>query len=353
MSQSPTKIFLGSCIGNTHLAKQTPNQDAVASWIAADGIHFCVALSDGHGSSAHPYSEYGSKFAVASALEVYKEILDVSSSNPDPIEFFRKIISRWVDQCMAHFSERDSEGLNTHGSPLRLYGATLCVVYVLGDSICIASIGDSTVYYRNHSGRFAKFLIHDETPGEATFSLCQSNPLAKLEVVHLPYSSGIILLSSDGIIKSLNSSSDYALIADYYLGLASTNSSLDQISSDLDSQLQSFSRDGSGDDCTLAMIYIPADTRLSSFSSTSSSNPEPFIVREPFNTSNTRKKKVHFRLSIILVPMLILLAITAFLTVGLQNRIKQYLMNLIQKSLCSIESTPPQPLKPLVLTKSQ
>jgi hypothetical protein len=353
MTQSQTRIFLGTCIGNTHLTKQTPNQDSVASWIAPDGIHFCVALSDGHGSSVHPYSEYGSKFAVASALEVYKEVLDASSCNLDPIEFFRKIITRWVDQCMAHFSEHDLNVLTTQSSPLRLYGATLCVVYVLGDSISIASIGDSTVYYRNHSGRFAKFLIHDETPGEATFSLCQSDPLANLEVVHLPYSSGIILISSDGIIKSLKSSSDYALIADYYLGLTSSNSSLDQISHDLDSQLESFSRDGSGDDCTLAMIYIPADNRLSTSSSTRSHDLDPSISCEPLNSSNSRKKKVHVRMTMIFIPLLILLAITALLSVGLQTKIKNQLMNLLRTSLCGIKSTPVQLPNPPLLTNAE
>ena len=79
MPEEFTRIFVASSIGNTHIAKETANQDSVESWIAPDGIHFCVAISDGHGSSTHPYSEFGSQFAVAISIQVYKEAFERDS----------------------------------------------------------------------------------------------------------------------------------------------------------------------------------------------------------------------------------------------------------------------------------
>ena len=348
-----TKIYAGSSIGNTHIAKQSPNQDSVGSWVAPDGVHFCVAISDGHGSAAHPYSEYGSKFAVASSLDAYKELFEHEPSNLDPLDLFQRIISSWSAQCIAHFAEQNLEVDTLKDSVLKLYGATLCIAYVSGDTISVVSLGDSTAYFRNHSGHYSKFLIHDDSPGEATFSLCQSNPLSRVEVVHIPYSSGLIILSTDGIIKSLKCSADYVLIADYYMDLLKTNCSDIQLFDDLSAQLESFSRDGSGDDCTLALIYIPALTcfneipslplvdTLGDFEEYSSEKPFPF------------KKKVSTLTVRLLLMTGLLLSMAILASVILYSPIKNHLLFLIRSSLCSKEPNPVQPQNLMLQLKRQ
>ena len=351
MSEMLTKIYKGSSIGNTHIAKQNPNQDAVDSWIAPDGVHFCVAISDGHGSSAHPFSEYGSKFAVAISLEVYKESFESGIQSLEPLGLFEIIITRWAAQCIAHFSEQSTRDDILHDSILKLYGATLSVAYVSGDSISIASLGDSTVYFRNHSGHFSNFLIYDDSPGEATFSLCQSNPLSRVEIKHIPYASGIIVLSTDGIIKSLKSPADYALIADYYLGLLNTDCSPTQLSADLSSQLVSFSRDGSGDDCTLAMEYIPADTRLNC--ATKMVSDEKYAHLENSSSKIPPASKKKFSMDVYpLLSVITLLLITAILsTVILYNPLKNHLLLLIRASFCIKAPYHDQPQKLLIQAK--
>ena len=335
MSDQLTKIYFASSIGNTHIAKETANQDSVGSWIASDGVHFCVAISDGHGSSSHPYSEYGSRFAVATSLEAYKEAFEYDPSNLNPIDLFKKIISRWSEQCYVHFTEQISGEDTLKDFSLKLYGATLCIAYVSGDSISIASLGDSTVYFRNHIGYYSKFLIHDDSPGEATFSLCQSNQISRVEVVHIPYSSGIIVLSTDGIIKSLNCSTDYALIVDYYLGLLKTGCTTKQLSDDLSSQLETFSRDGSGDDCTLAMVYIPVDNKLIDPDSTLS-GLTPAHLENPVPKIPTSSKKKVSALVFTLLPLISLLLITVLLTtVIFYKPIKNQVLLWIRSSLCS------------------
>jgi serine/threonine protein phosphatase PrpC len=312
-----------------------------------------VAISDGHGSSAHPHSEHGSKFAVAISLEAYKEILVHDPSSLDPIDLFQKIITKWSAQCISHYSQYISGDDTTDESVLKLYGATLCIAYVAGDSITVGSLGDSTVFFRNHSGHFSKFLIHDNSPGESTFSLCQSNPLSRVEVVHIPYSSGIIVLSTDGIIKSLKSSADYELIADYYLGLLNSDCPSAKFSADLTSQLESFSRDGSGDDCTLAMVYIPQDPKLDANTKVLNGPPHAHVDNSPSKTLPALKKKVSASV-VTRVTLTFLLLITILLAaVVLYNPIKNQLMLLIRSTLCSKDLDRGQPPNLLIQVQGQ
>jgi hypothetical protein len=335
MTEIMTNIIVGSSIGNTHIAKETANQDSVASWIAADGFHFCVAISDGHGSSAHPYSEFGSKFAVSVSINVYKEFFERDPSSLDPLDLFQEIISRWSAQCNLHFTEQILSVDPLKVFSLKLYGATLCIVYVFGDSISIASLGDSTVYFRNHNGRYSKFLIHDDSPGEATFSLCQSNAISSLEIAYIPYSPGIIVCSTDGIIKSLKSSEDYALIVNYYLDLLKTGCTVKQFSTDLSSQLETFSREGSGDDCTLAIVYIPVDRKIFNSVSTLSDVTHAHLENSSPNQKLILKKKIS-ALVFTLLPLISLLLITVLLTtVIFYKPIKNQVLLWIRSSLCS------------------
>jgi len=353
MYNHTTKIFSASSIGNTHLAKQVPNQDSVDSWIAPDGIHFCVALSDGHGSPAHPLSQYGSRFAVAISLQVFKENFQSDPSRIDASNLFQQVISRWTDECIAHYSEQDPEQSVVQGSPLKLYGATLCIAYSSGDSISVASLGDSTVYFRNHSGLYARFLIHDESPGESTYSLCQAEPLRHLDVLHIPYSSGLLVLSTDGIIKSLRTSSDYALIADYYLSLLTTNSSPEHISADLESQLDSFSREGSGDDCTMALVYVLPDTRLSDTSIAPTSDQLPKSNQLTTRGRANSKKKVTLLPVVLLTPLVLLVITLLPLSLILNRPLRNQILSFYRNSLCSNQLKPAQTQSPPLLIKGQ
>jgi len=353
MTHSLTQIFARSSIGNTHLAKKVPNQDAVDFWIAPDGFHFCVALSDGHGSSAHPLSQFGSSFAVEASLQVFKQNFQTDPSRLDASNLFQQIISKWSDKCIAHYSEQDPEQFALQGTPLKLYGATLCIAYVAGDSISIASLGDSTVYFRNHSGLYSRFLIHDESPGEATFSLCQSEPLRHLDVSHIPYSSGLVVLSPDGIIKSLKSSSDYALIADYYLSLLTSNSSPEHITADLESQLDSFSREGSGDDCTMALVYIPPDTRLSETSTVLTTDQLPLSKQLTTRKRTNSKKKVPQPPVILLTSVVLLLITLLPLSLILNSPLRNQILSFFRNSLCSSQNNPAQTQSQPLLIKGQ
>ena len=135
----------------------------------------------------------------------------------------------------------------------------MCVAYSSSDTIFIVSIGDSTVFFENNSGQISKFLINDESPGEQTHSLCQSDPLKNVEYYSIQYSPGLLILSTDGVVKSLSSNSEYSKISNYYLNLLNSCADTLIVKDDLKAQLEEFSLNGSGDDCTIALIHLKSD----------------------------------------------------------------------------------------------
>lgn len=153
----PTRIdfYSGSALGNSHKKNSKPNQDAVGSWHSAKHNYFCVAISDGHGSSKHPFSKEGSTFAVETAIEAYKECISGKQYDISPHRLMGEILVNWRNKCLNHHIEKESvEELDVstggdHCDTYRLYGATLCIAYRSLDTIIIASIGDSTAHFQN------------------------------------------------------------------------------------------------------------------------------------------------------------------------------------------------------------
>jgi len=334
------RIYAQSRIGNTHISKSLPNQDSVRFWISPDSHHFCIAISDGHGSSSHPYSDVGSRFAAEIAIDTYQSNYVNSVSSLDPENFFKLVLERWTQECIAYHKQTYQSQDSSESPNLKLYGATLCVVYVCGDTIAVSSVGDSNVYYRNHSGLVSGFLINDDSYGEATFSLCQPNALSHLETKYIPYSPGIIVASTDGIIKSLKSSEDYALIPNYYLSLVA-NSQVDdaQINADITSQLDQFSKNGSGDDCTLALVLIPSSLQATEVveieKQGATSNQLKNIYSGLTASNNSLKKK---KGSTYLLPLVLLTAAMSLLLVILTpvayRPLRNHFLYLIRTSLC-------------------
>ena len=350
MQPTSLRIYAQSAIGNTHLSKQLPNQDSVRFWCAPDSHHFCVAISDGHGSSSHPHSDVGSRIAVTVANNIYESTYLDGIKSLEPKIFFETILQRWSSECLDCHKLSHPTSESSTSSILKLYGATLCVIYVCGDTIIVASIGDSTVYFRNHTGLVSGFLIHEDSPGEATFSLCQSNALSHLETKNICYSPGIVVASTDGVIKSLKSSTDYALISDYYLSLAlASDTDESKVNADLTVQLQDFSTNGSGDDCTLALVLIPPSpsSTLSTVDVLSDVTQQPVPLSRIKSDSRRDKKKLLQPLVIVAPVMLITLLLTFLLSLLTYKPFKNHFLYLIRSSLCikgPSQTTLPQPL---------
>ena len=289
-------IVGASVTGNTHHAKGVPNQDSLDYWQSDDGLYWIAAIADGHGSASHPLSEYGSSFGTKIAISEYQNCC-LQKFSPSSIEgistgaqykiFFDQIINLWRIECLANFKTLtipDKERYCDDLSILRLYGSTLCIALRCVDSIIIYNIGDSSAYIRNDSGVYSDAIFLDNSPGEQTASLCQKKPLDSLEVKVIPVVSGFTLsLSTDGIIKSLSADMDYIKIVDYYHHLIRKGSNHESVLADLQEQLEVFSMNGSGDDCTMVIL-----SSLSNIPATLASEKVSFEIKK----SRPTKKKL-------------------------------------------------------------
>jgi len=317
-------ILHSSVIGNTHIRKKLPNQDSADSWISPKGDAWIAVIADGHGSSGHPYSDIGSKLATKITVNNYQSFYNNSTSTNtigvDLInfkhDFFLKILNEWRRDCMLDYESKHPQGtskkaeLLSDSQILRLYGSTICYVYKLSDSIIISTLGDSSVFVRNESGLISHLLFNDESPGESTNSLCQKNPEVDIEHQIIFDSNNFILISTDGIIKSLDNTNEFHKIADYYYKLISSSSSDSKIINDLNEQLDYFSKNGSGDDCTALLIYQGLSTIDSLKTKPESFITNPSVSFEP--TLTRQKKTIIIGLSLLLLLLILTIPLLIF-----------------------------------------
>ena len=270
--KSLPSICVQSVIGNSHRIKGTENQDFGDSWIDKETGHWALAIADGHGSSSHPYSQAGSRLAVKAALGSIKQALNESDSDvvnykSFASEIYGNILSLWEELVLADYSELHSDAdtaTEITSDILIKYGTTLCFSFGLYDLILVASIGDSDVFWRNQSGLTRSFNIFSQAAddvGEATHSLCSKNSMRMLSVtaIQVPQG-GTFLFGTDGIKKSIPDENSLSQLLDYYHDLSYNE--FPKVKEDLKEQLNELTVNGSGDDCTLAILHIPIDYQV-------------------------------------------------------------------------------------------
>ena len=64
------RICSASVRGNSHVLRDIPNQDSSCYKFSSSKGSWAAAIADGHGSSAHPKSDIGSRIAVQCAVDV-------------------------------------------------------------------------------------------------------------------------------------------------------------------------------------------------------------------------------------------------------------------------------------------
>jgi len=264
------RIYSASVRGNTHVLREIVNQDSSCFKYGSSSDRWAAAIADGHGSSAHRYSDVGAKIATQCAVDIalifLEENLDVSLSLENIGEqIVASIIDSWRLQIQALEIKQRSQHVNAdENEVLRkidyiLYGTTLAFVFPYRDVLLLGSIGDSDGFWRSHSGLVRSldlFGINDDGIGEETHSLCLPNAKRFFKFKALPnIEGGSMFLATDGIKKSLRDDASLNSLLDYYHGLASENKKF--LERDLTEQLQALTSEGSGDDCTALIIHFP------------------------------------------------------------------------------------------------
>lgn len=86
------KGFCAIAIGDSHIAKGIPCQDAASFYEDAGKGIYIAAVSDGHGSERHFMSEHGSKYLVSIAIESLLALFEESACSKLAIPFSRSEI---------------------------------------------------------------------------------------------------------------------------------------------------------------------------------------------------------------------------------------------------------------------
>ncbi len=234
-----------------------------------------LAVADGHGGRRYTRSATGSRLACESALAaaaaaLAEQPLGQGSATLEAwrrwlaVELPQQIQADWLEAIERDWERRQREESQGEGqdepaafSPL-LYGTTLALVVLTPRWWGHTGLGDWDLVRVEVEG--AAQLLSEEraaadVPGEATASLCLPEaaalwaPRAALHPLPARQGSFSLLLSTDGIRKSCATDADFlALAAHLAQGTAPGDAELAEL-------LDRISREGSGDDVSLALAH--------------------------------------------------------------------------------------------------
>ncbi len=256
---SPWSVGGASVPGAAHLRRGAPNQDAIAHGPASGaGDHAILALSDGHGSAAHPRSDIGARLAVEAALAVLETALrEAGAALPDPLGVGAAVIDLWRERVRAHLAANPRLPEEARADdPLQLYGATLVAAAATPRGVLVLQLGDGDLLVRFTDGAIVRPLPDDlELVGDQTYSLCLPDARERLRgaVVTDVDAIDLLMLSTDGLSKSFAHEADFVRLAGTWSGTLEAMG-LDAVVEALPEWLSAASERGSGDDITLGFL---------------------------------------------------------------------------------------------------
>ena len=265
--------------GASHQRRGVPCQDAslCADLRSADGLPVgLMAVADGHGGSRYWLSNVGSRLACELVIAMAAEDLAkrrLSSNSADKLEAVRawladdlaaRLVSAWNEAIKADWQERELPEAHQHEAfASQTYGSTLALVVLTPHWWGHTGLGDwDLVLLSDHQpDRILSQEAEQGTPGEATESLClprASRCFAARTAVY-PLSGGPqracgLVLSTDGIRKSCATDADHLALCRYLLEQAQPRMANGAGPTErLDASLDRVSREGSGDDVSVAL----------------------------------------------------------------------------------------------------
>jgi serine/threonine protein phosphatase PrpC len=281
-------VLTASERGASHVAAQTPNQDAVVAKPAVEnGV--VAAVADGHGHWRHLRSARGSRLAATIGCQVGQELADRLEREKilDPqradhadeptmasvitalvSEFaVPAVIDRWREAVLADLADdpftADEQVQRQPGDDATVaYGSTLLLAIALREWLIMAQIGDGDVVGVRADGSASLPVPTDPLlDGLVTTSLCGRDPSADFRIAVTDTSADpllAVLLATDGYGNAqVVEEWPNAFSADLAWLLRNRDEQW------LASQLPAWaarcaSSDGSADDTTVALLISPA-----------------------------------------------------------------------------------------------
>lgn len=255
--------------GAHHVRHNLPNQDSILLVETPDGS-VILAVADGHGSPRCFHSDIGSKHAVHAAVEVCKDFIEQVRDTPIAFarnqaeqQIPRRILKNWEERILAHheqhcFSPEQLLLVGPDRYPIA-YGTTLMVAFATQNFFVAFQIGDGDMLAVSEETREVSYVIEKDPSliANETTSLCQADAWKQFRFrFHLFESRppALIMISSDGYANSFATKSGFEKTGIDFLDIL-TNQGPEWLESNLPQWLDEASREGSGDDISVAIIY--------------------------------------------------------------------------------------------------
>ncbi len=263
--------------GAAHRRRQTACQDCslTAHATSADGLPVqLMAVADGHGGQRYWLSEVGSALACRLAIETAAGDLADLHLQPEQAvdrerlqawlgrELPQRIVAQWQTAVASHWqSHTATMAIDGTFSPFT-YGTTLGLVVLTPRWWAHTGLGDWDLVLVEGNGQ-ARIISEETAPagtGEGTASLClpeAATLFASRTGIHTsgePDRPLALVLSTDGVRKSCATDGDHLRLCAYLAGEAATLAAGGEHgeTSRLDACLDRISREGSGDDVSVA-----------------------------------------------------------------------------------------------------
>ena len=265
--------------GASHQRRRVPCQDSSLSATArsADGSAVgLMAVADGHGGSRYWLSDVGSRLACELVLRIASEDLTsqrLGASGAAALEEVRywlardlpeRLLAAWQAAIAADWHSRElPEAHAGEAFSAKFYGTTLALVVLTPRWWGHTGLGDwdLVLLSNDQPDQIISQEAGDGLQGEATESLCLAKAtdcfVTRTEVYDLiKYRSSPfgLLLSTDGVRKSCTADADHLALSRFLLEEAQPlHASAAGETLLLDASLDRISREGSGDDVSVAL----------------------------------------------------------------------------------------------------
>jgi len=265
--------------GASHQRRGVPCQDASlsASLRSADGLPVgLMAVADGHGGSRYWLSDVGSRLACELAIQLASQDLNrqpLGEGRADQLQAVQRwlatelpgrIVAAWQEAIQADWQGRELPRQH-QGEPFspQAYGSTLALVVLTPSWWGHTGLGDwdLVLLCNDQPDRIISQELDDGLQGEATESLCLARASSCFAARTAVYSlageqrqaCGLVL-TTDGVRKSCAADGDHLALSRYLLEEAQPGQAKAAGSTErLDASLDRISRDGSGDDVSVAL----------------------------------------------------------------------------------------------------
>jgi serine/threonine protein phosphatase PrpC len=301
--------------GASHIRAGIPNQDSIVQMRESGRTApLIVSIADGHGSPKCFRSDKGSQFAVKKAAQIVGEFLGERRGNFDQAEVEtsgkdylpKEFVKKWRKTVEYHlknnpFTEEEFKKLEEKSganarklieeNPLLAYGTTSLTVAIEEDFVLYLQLGDGDILNVSANSEVTKPLPEDaRLLANETTSMCL--PKAEndfrffVQKISNEESPAMILLSTDGYLNSFADEAGFFQAGTDFFAMLGSENGFEGVTENLKSWLEEATRMGSGDDCTVGIIYRP-DFLKKAETKTKTETKESEKETQPENSPNT------------------------------------------------------------------